>query len=428
MFQKAREYLRIAMDTGFFYIMLSNILTTLFNFLSGIILVRIISKGEYGIYTYAYNLMSYFLMFSGLGLTSGTFQLCCENNQNKPKMYAVFRYGFSRGFIVNILMAGAIFVYSQIVDSSISRAQFYLSLLAFVPTAMLCFEFTGAYFRSDYRNKGYAALYILNAVLNCVISIAGAYKFGAVGIILANYLAPITSILFIGLNTDLKQRWRGPALERKLRVDLWKLSLVAMASNAISQLLYLIDISMIGTFIRQEEMIASYRIGVTIPTAMNFIPQAIITYIYPYFVNHIDDIVWTKKRVKKLLAGSCVFFGLIAAVLFCLADFIVPTVFGAQYYDAVPIFRMLSVSFFFQAAFRTIFGNLLCTQRKFTFNLIESIIAGIINIVGDYIFIQQFGVLGVALTTLIVMAFSGIVSGVYYWYSLNKKERNLVRK
>ena len=65
---------------------------------------------------------------------------------------------------------------------------------------------------------------------------------------------------------------------------------------------------------------------------------------------------------------------------------------------------------------------MLVTQRKVKFNLFESILTGIVNIIGDYVLIQKYGAVGVAISTLIVMVFSGTLATSYYFFVLNKKQ------
>ena len=178
-------------------------------------------------------------------------------------------------------------------------------------------------------------------------------------------------------------------------------------------------------FLKDGAQVASYKIASTIPSALYFLTSTIVTYIYPYFAEHKDDIVWTKYRAKQTLLGCSMLFGTICCGLFIVANPIITIVFGNQYADAVPVFKILVIAFFFQSTFRGIFGNLLVTQRKIKFNLIESILTGIANIIGDYVLIQKYGAVGVAISTLIVMVFSGILATSYYFFVLNKKKKQL---
>ncbi|MCI8407944.1 MAG: oligosaccharide flippase family protein [Lachnospiraceae bacterium] len=421
MIKKLKEYIKVALGTGFLYIMLSNVLNSFFGFISKSILARIISKTDYGVYSYANNILSYFLLFTGLGMVSGTLQICCEHNKNETKMYSIYRYGFSRGILINIFLGVCIIFYSRFVEMPIQDAQYYLLLMALLPLINIILEFTGIYFRSNYRNKEYAITYTINAALICFISTLGALKLGVSGIILASYMGPVLSVLFIYFfTTEKRKKWNVSSLEKQLKREIWKVSLVSMGVNAISQLMYLIDISMIGEYIKDEKVIASYQIATMIPTALLTFPLAVMTYIYPYFVSHINDLEWTRKKYKIIFWGMGLVNFCISLILIVAAPQIIGIVFGNQYQDAVPVFRILSFSYFWQGTFRIIAGNLLVTQKKLKFNLIASILTAVVNIIADYLLISRFQSIGVALATLIVMIFSGILSTIYYMYVINK--------
>ncbi len=420
---KLFDKIKMAFDSGFFHIMASNVINNIFAFISGVLTVRIIPKDEYGIYAYANNTLSYFILFSGLGMTSAVFQVCCECRDKEEQAQNIFGYGFRCGYVVNILLSLVILGYSMLFHGSIQRASTYLAYMSFLPVVNITFEYITIFFRSRQDNKRYAYILIINSALICVCSILGAVLFGIYGIILTSYLVPVLCFVIAKMFLEYDIVLRGKQIAKKMKVDLWKMAITSMSSSAIFYLMYLIDISMVGIFMKDEKAIASYRIATTIPSALNFISVALITYVYPYFASHIDDIQWTKSMAKKLILGASVLFGMISFVMFASADVIVPLIFGAQYRDAVPVFRILTISFFFQATFRGIFNNLLVSQRKLTFNLVVSSLTGLVNIVADYILIRRFESVGVALATLIVMVFSGMLSMAYYVYAIGKKEK-----
>ena len=103
----------------------------------------------------------------------------------------------------------------------------------------------------------------------------------------------------------------------------------------------------------------------------------------------------------------------ISLVLIVFAPYIVKLLFGTQYLDAVPVFRILSFSYFFSGTFRVIGGNLLVTQRKLRFNTAVAVISGIINIVADLLFIKWWGAVGAALATISVVVVTSVMNTVY---------------
>ena len=73
-------------------------------------------------------------------------------------------------------------------------------------------------------------------------------------------------------------------LEKGVFKDLIKISGISMVNNGLSKLLYLIDVFVIGLVLTDEIQVATYKVATQIPTALSFIPVAIVTYIYIHIV------------------------------------------------------------------------------------------------------------------------------------------------
>ena len=79
--------------TGFFHIFGANVLNKVIAFSSTFILVRLLTKNEYGIFTYAFNIYTMIMLLRGLGLDSAILQLCCERYKD---------YDFQKNIIEHI--------------------------------------------------------------------------------------------------------------------------------------------------------------------------------------------------------------------------------------------------------------------------------------------------------------------------------------
>ena len=75
--------------TGFFSIFLSNILSKVVVFLGGIVLVRILSQNDYGIYSYAINAFSILFILNDFGASNAALQNITEQKDNKKKQQAI---------------------------------------------------------------------------------------------------------------------------------------------------------------------------------------------------------------------------------------------------------------------------------------------------------------------------------------------------
>lgn len=419
MHKKIKLFLSKMKQTGFFHIMAGNAFSNFFTFIAGIIIVRIVSKSDYGIYTYANNILSYFYLASGFGLATGVFQICCEYTNDIQKSNALYKYGFWQGIKINILLAFIILLYSHCMPNSIMGAKECLAVMSFLPIVRLLYEFVCIYFRWKRNNKSYAYSVCLHSGILCITSIIGSIISGIHGIIAAYYIAPVivtlTAYLRFGFQPE-KTQIRISKVDKK---PIWNIGIASMISSAITQIMCLIDISVIGECFKDEQMVASYNVAAIIPTAMLFVPNSIMIYLAPHFASKLKDLEWTKKHYKQalLLVGALNLF--ISAAMFLLANPILHYIFGIQYADAVIPFRILCVSYFCNGTFRVVSANLLVIQRRFKFTIFEGSLVSVVNIVGDYILIGNLGSIGIAISTLSAMILAGILTTLYSLHILN---------
>ena len=405
-------------STGFFHIFSSSVINKILTFLSNIIVVRLISKLDYGVFVYADNIVSMILIATGMGLVSGTFQLCSEKKDEEKD--EIFKYGSAIGIKFNIILSIILVFISQFASMKFDSAGEYLLLLSINPILLIIFDFQQIYFRSKMENKKYAMISSLNTFLVVMGAIVGVILASVNGMIIGRNTAYLVTIIFVFYKLNVPIRLSRGHISKEDKKALFKISIISMLNNGMSQLLYLLDIFLLGLILADESVIASYKVATVIPTAMAFIPSAIVTYIYPYFAANKDNKKWCLKNYYKLIK----YFGgvnlVLTIVMIIFAELIVIFVYGAKYVDSALCFRILAISYFFSGTFRMISGNLLVTQRRLGFNLMVNIVSGSLNIVGNIILIPTLESLGAAITTLMVVVVSSMLSTIYYIYILKR--------
>lgn len=417
---KIKEGINKLLQTGFFHIFASNVANKVLGFISSMCIVRIVSKVDYGIYAAALNRLSFFLLVTGLGMVSAVLQLCSENAKDEEKNLQIYRYGSSVGIRFNIFLGVAIIIGSLTIPSKIEGANDILLLLAFIPFAEIINEFQKIYFRSRLNNQSFAYSNTMGAFFVVVFSVTGAFLGGIKGLILGRYIAAFTTAL-------ITQRWlkapiffTAPNSKGIEKSFMYRMSVVSMCNNGLSELLYLFDILCISEIMGGADVVADYKVAIVIPTALVFIPASLIIYVYPYFSMNNKNKKWLKKNTWLLLGGMAIFNALVTLFLIAFAPQIISIIFGKQYLTAVSIFRVSAMGYFFTGTLRTIFGNLLVTQRRIRFNFFASLTATIVNIGSNYVLVLKMGAIGAAWTTLLVSALSGIAFAIYYFYIINK--------
>ena len=103
----AADAVRSLFKKGFFHIFGSEFLSRVIGFATGIIIVRVLSKELFGVYSYANNILGFFLLLSGLGVQSAVLQFCSEKEQSAEKL-PFFKYGLKLGLWINALISEAL--------------------------------------------------------------------------------------------------------------------------------------------------------------------------------------------------------------------------------------------------------------------------------------------------------------------------------
>lgn len=421
--KNTKKQLRHFAKTGFFHIFGGSIFNKIITFLSSVVIVRILSKEEYGVFTHAWNIYSLIIILNGLGVASAVLQMCSERSGDEAYARRICNYATRFGLTFDLLIAAALLIIGTCVPQKIEGAGTLLQLLCFLPILRLLFDLISSYLRSQKRNQEFAKLNMIDSLVVLVVSAAGAYWFREKGMILGYYVAYLVTVVLGFGWLGVRLFHKDAPLSKPDRKALRSIAFASMCNAGLSQLLYLLDIFVLGIVDPEETILASYRVATIIPSALPFIPTALITYIYPYFAEHQNDGAWCLKRYKQTLLGLGAFNLLVCGVLVCFAPWIIRLIFGSEYMDVVPIFRLLSANFFISGTFRILSGNLLVTQRKLKFNLFVAIISGIVNVIADFLFIRWWGPMGAALATVTVVLLTSILNTVYLIHTFKKKTK-----
>jgi O-antigen/teichoic acid export membrane protein len=398
------------MKLGFGHIFGANIVQKMGVMLTSFVLVRILSIEEYGIWSYALNIFSFFILVQGLGSHIGVLQYTSSGNDSGQKRL-YFKYGLKLNLLANVIViaVGLILFYS--VHLKIPESNHVLRLIIFALFSIGVFECYKSYFRGILQNRAYSLIITYQTVIQSALYIGLGYLMGlkglAIGIIIANIISCFIAWIFD------KSPEISPVTVKLEKKKFINFSLFSTANNVISQVLYLLDTFLIGQIMAASVAVATYKAASMIPFNLTFIPLAIMTFVYPYFCNHAQDKVYVKKKYFQLVKGLFIFNLILVGSLYFLAPHIIKILFTSRYMEAVPSFRILIVGYFFASTFRIPAGNTLAALHKVNYNMIVSIVSGITNIVLDYFLIKHYGIIGAAWATSAIYVISGILSNAY---------------
>ncbi len=168
-------------------------------------------------------------------------------------------------------------------------------------------------------------------------------------------------------------------------------------------------------YITDNTAIGNYGIATTFVVLISFFATPITTMLFPAFskLNPQKD----KETLQNVFQYSIKYASLlvvpVAALVMCLAEPAVSTLFGETYSTAPLFLALLAITYFFTAFGSLSTGNFINGQGKTTFILYLTLITAAIGFPMGYILILQFGVLGLIVTSLVTGIPSTVIS--LYW-------------
>ncbi len=429
--EKIKTKIEKLKKTGFFSIFIATVFSKVITLLGGIILVRILSKSDYGIYSYVHNCYSMLFLLNDFGIATAALQYLTENFSNQEKQRAILRYSIISCLVASIVTALLILLSPYFYPYTITEAKQLTPMLFLLPTITSISGLLSVVLRANFENKKYSRLQIFTTAITYIILIAFSVIWGLNGAIFSQY---IYSLIILGYSIFLTYQYLHKLrdklkVEQKIRKEekkgFLKYAIASQLNNTVGGLMHIVDTFLIGYLIAQPEVIATYNVGSKIPHALTFLTTCITIYITPHFIKHNKDFKWLKKNFKTLMKYSLLGFGIICIGLIIFAKPIFAILFGSQYYDAIPVYVILVIGLFFTSALKGPCANILSALRKIKINIVTNTCCVVVNFISNIFFIQLLGVLGAAITTTATNIIVSIVYVIYLKRYLKRKEQEI---
>ena len=174
---------------GFFHIFSANVINKIIQFGISVVIVRVITKEAFGMWSYTNNILSFFLLIEGLGVVPGLLQFASAAKDKEEKL-SYLKYALLVGSLFNTILAIAIFLFTIFFELPIRGSTEILRYLSFLPLITILFNTLQVFLRSDLRNKqfsfGHCNKYTCFFFFGVLI---GGYFFEIAGIIWGRYLS-----------------------------------------------------------------------------------------------------------------------------------------------------------------------------------------------------------------------------------------------
>lgn len=408
---KLKNKIKDLYNKGALHITVGTVAIKFVAFFGSIVVVRLLSKTDYGLMSYVENIYSYALIFAGLGLSNGILRFLIITEDETEKK-SIFNYIIKRGFSLNIIIALLMCIVSVIVQfpENYSEAKFLIPIVALLlPFQDLLNE--GLYtLRSFFKNKLYAYLAFVSSTILIGGRIVGAVINGVNGVlwsrVIINSVFAILILAFVRLRLFSKE----PALllprEKKRELNIY--SLQYMITNGFWALFMLNDTFLLGLLLNDPVVLADYKVAYVFPGNISIFATAIAVFVGPYFAKNEKNYDWVRRNYKRVYILSACIIGVVAALIAIFSEPLIKLMYGEQYLNIVPLMRVLLLAAFLNSGLRFTTANLLASMGEIKYNMIISGVGIAVQAILDLLLIPHFGVMAVAISNCFIYLFMAI--------------------
>ena len=412
-----KSYIQNFLKRSGSYIFTATIFARIFSFFASWLALKLIANEALGNVLFAYNFILFIIPICGLGLHQSLIRYGALLTSKEEKNN-LFLYVFKKGILASILLIFLIIIGSYFINFQFNNTRFYVIVLSFILLPSFVLEIIRAQFRLNYNNKSFAFTEIIHSIILVILVYLLSYLYQETGYAFALILTPLlTSLFFIKrLNINYKLRTKLEITNFKF----WKYGFFASLSNVVTQLLFVIDILLIGYLLNDTTMVTNYRYISLIPFSLLFLPRVFINTDFVSFTENI----YNKNYIKKYIKSYMLLFSIVSIILLFISWFfadIILTILDDTFIEYSSTFLVLMVGITGIFILRGLFGNLLSSIGKAHINYYIASLALVFNVIANYYLIPKYDILGAAITSALLMWFTGILSAIWF-YSLYKKQ------
>jgi len=401
-----------------FSVIFSAIIEKVGGFILVLISTYFLSKENFGLVVYANTALVFLFPFIGLGIHQSLLRFgSLRNSQVEKKI--LFNLIFKKGAIYSGLLILLIVFFAPVITLNIKESRIYLIILSIQLISLFVYEMIRIYSRLIHLNKLYSQITIVKIVFMVLVSYILTLKYGAIGYTISLSLAPLVVSIYYLFKMKLLTGNSMRVIEISLK-NILKYGFFTSLGGVLSELLYAVDILLIGNIIANKQDIAQYKISNIIPFSILLLSVAVLK---TSFVKIVSKSQNNKLYIKNYYKNYLKIFGIVSLLILILIPLFsnqILAIFGNNYSDDKYLMSIFTIGVVGALLLRIPLGNIISAIGWAKINALNSFIILILNVIFSYIFIKNYGIRGAAIVTSFLMWLSGVFSLVAFIWFLKK--------
>ena len=411
-----KEYINGFINRSGSYVLFSTMAARVLSFLGSWIALQLIEAKELGVILFAYGIVQFIIPIGGFGLHQSLIRYGALLKSEDEKQQ-LFSYVLKKGIVASIAIILVLVGIGYFIPFQFDKTYVYFSILSLSILTVFILEIIKIQFRLQHKNRLYAITEFWYNIILTGLIFGFSYLFQGMGYIIALIVSPVLTALFFIKKLNVKLHIKNNL--KITNLSFWKYGFFGGLSSVVTQLLILIDIILIGYLIDDPVAVTNYRYISIIPFSLLFLPRVFITTDFVTFTEKIHQ----KDYINRYIKNYMLFFGVVSILLLLFSYFFAEQIlyiFGVEYMNYADSFLILIMGIVGIYIFRGLFGNLLSSIGKIELNYYIISIAIVINVISNYYLIPLYGIKGAAITSAILMWFTGILSWLSFLYFFRK--------
>ncbi len=396
------------------YVVLASLLSRLLSFGGSWIALMLLPSYELGLVIYAFSIVSFLIPIGGFGAQQSLLRYGSILQRYDEKI-DLYNLTLIKGIEGSVLLMLVILILSPFITYKLPESTLYFILLIVSILSYFVFENLKIKYRILHNNKKFALMEIGFSAIQIISILIFSYTFGVYGYIATLSLSPLFTFFLFNRLTFTKPIQSFNFVDSKF----WSYGFFAGLANVATQLLFALDIILIGFLLSDPQLVTYYKYVSIIPISLLILPNIIITTDFVLITNNINNQPFINSYIKKflLLFSTISIIILVISVLFGNSIF---RMFGEDYTKYYDLFLILTIGIIGVFTIRSLFGNLLSSIGKAKINYWIAFCSLLLNVGLSYYFIPKYGIIGAGITSAIVMWTSGILSMLLFYLFYKK--------
>lgn len=396
------QYKRLMSNTALFAI--STFGSKVLVFLLMPFYTRVLSQADYGITDILIQTGNLLIPLASVGISNSIIRFGLEKGVNKSCVFTV-------GLITTLGGFGVLCLASPLFTMVDKLSQYTVFVLLYVLAAnlhTLVVQFA--------RVRGYVRLFAVDGIARTLLTILlnilllVVFPCGVAGYVMANVIADLVTTIFVFLIADLRRYINFSALQRSTTREMLRYCVPLIPTMVCTWIINISDRYLV-TFMIGDEANAIYAVATKIPTILLIVADIFAT---AWQLSALKE----QSRLEKERFFSNV-FGVYQSLAFLVGSGLILTakistslLAAPDYFTAWQYIPVLVLSSTF-ACFSSFLSSVYMVEKRSVATLVTTMAGAALNLVGNFLLIPKWGIMGAAVSTMVSYFFMFIIRAIH---------------